>query len=118
MTMADQIDLGPILNGYVKEVRDGLTKSKKEVANDAAEKLRSSSPKKTGKYAADWGVKQVGSKQVVYNKKHYQLTHLLENSHALRNGGRSKAQVHIKPVEEEVKRKMVDRAKEVIIDAK
>ena len=116
--MANDIDLGNILNGYVKEVRDGLDDSKDEVAREAANKLHSSSPKKTGKYAADWAVKTQGSRRIVYNKKHYQLTHLLENGHANRDGSRTAAEVHIKPVEDFVNSEFENKVKQVIIDAK
>lgn len=80
----------------------------KTVANEAANKLKNTSPKKTGKYARAWKVKtEKGSanidKVVVYNKR-YQLTHLLENGHVVRNKkgtyGRAPAQPHIAPVNE------------------
>ena len=37
---------------------------------------------------------------VLYNKTDGALTHLLEHGHALRQGGRSPAIVHIQPVED------------------
>ena len=38
----------------------------------------------------------------VYNKKHYQLTHLLEKGHQTRKGGRTKAFEHIGPVNDAI----------------
>ena len=38
----------------------------------------------------------------VFNKKHYQLTHLLEYGHQSRNGGRVRAFSHIAPVNEQI----------------
>lgn len=61
------------------------------------------------KYTKDWthGVRQKRASAVtglkgytVYNKKYYQLTHLLEKGHQSRNGGRVKAFEHIGPVNE------------------
>lgn len=116
--MAKSIDLNNILNGYVKEVRDGLDDAKDKVAKEAVSQLKVKSPKNTGKYASDWGVKVQGSKRVVYNKKHYQVTHLLENGHANRDGSRTPAKVHIKPVDDFVNKEFQNKAKQVIIDAK
>ena len=39
---------------------------------------------------------------IIYNKKAPGLPHLLENEHALRNGGRSRSFPHIAPVEEKL----------------
>lgn len=81
----------------------------KEVAKEGTKKLKSTSPKgrgsRKGHYADGWGVsyfrKGNGKFQfVVHNKKKPGLTHLLENGHTLNIGGRARAIVHIKPVEE------------------
>lgn len=77
------------------------------MAKEAASKLRNTSPKRTGKYAKSWKVKtQRGSagidEVIVYNRDHYQLTHLLENGHVIRNKkgeyGRTSPIKHIEPV--------------------
>lgn len=46
--------------------------------------------------------------------KQYRLTHLLENGHALHQGGRTKAYPHIKYGEEIAQKRMVELAEEVI----
>lgn len=77
-----------------------------EVADQCVEKLKATSPRRTGQYAESWKAETVYSKSgnkrvVVRNKKYYYLTHLLEHGHAKKGGkGRVKAFVHIKPVEE------------------
>ena len=77
-----------------------------EVADQCVEKLKTTSPRRTGKYAESWKAETVyaksGNKRVIVrNKKYYYLTHLLEYGHAKKGGkGRVKAFVHIKPVEE------------------
>lgn len=81
----------------------------KEVGKEAAERLKQTSPKRSGRYRKSWKSRvQMRSntrvESTVYNAKHYRLTHLLEHGHALRKGGRTygevKPKVHIKPVED------------------
>lgn len=96
-------ELEKILGDYTEQVGEKTDQILKKVARDTVKELKSSSPKDKGDYAKSWAVKSVKSGRltsyVVHNKKHYQLTHLLEKGHAKRNGGRVSARVHIKPAE-------------------
>ena len=93
--MKEQIDLA---NDVVNNAVDKVTK---ETVND----LKSSSPRKSGKYAGGWGKKEGqtatrSKSSVVWNEKHYRLTHLLEFGHAKVNGGRVAAKPHIAAAEQ------------------
>lgn len=92
------------LKAYSSEVEQDLQAAKKEIADKAVQELKSSTgfQDRTGRYRKGWRAKKVGDNYVVYNATDASLTHLLEKGHALRNGGRSKAFTHIKPVEEMV----------------
>lgn len=82
----------------------------KEIAKEGAKKLKIVSQKGTGKgkkghYADGWGISVVMQSAsrfefVIHNKKKPGLTHLLENGHQLRQGGRARAFPHIADVEE------------------
>lgn len=94
-----------ILNEYSSDVQEGITEAAFKVAENGKNKLKVTSPKKTGKYSKGWRVnKKSGNGYVhatIYNATDWQLTHLLEKPHALRNGKKSKPIVHIEPVEQE-----------------
>lgn len=119
--MADEI--AKMLSAYESEIKTNLDVSGKAVANEGAKQLRQTSPKRTGEYAKGWTVtKKEGSfgedaKYIIHNKKHYRLTHLLENGHLSRNGKRVKAITHIKPVEQQVIQSYEKKVKEAIEDA-
>lgn len=86
----------------------------KKTAKNAAKELKKTSPKRTGEYAKNWKntVKSetaVKINAVVYNDKHYRLTHLLENGHDKRGGGRVSAKVHIAPVDEKAAKEFEER---------
>ena len=105
------VQLTNILNEYDEHVQDVTNAAIKKIAKDAVKELKNTSPKRAGhgEYARDWSVKAVGTRGniidlVVHNKTHYQLTHLLENGHVIRNKkgewGRTRPIKHIAPVEQ------------------
>ena len=94
-----------LLDEVDKEVQQSAKKGIDRVSKESVQKLRNTSPVKTGSYAKGWSTKRQGDMDVVvYNRTDYQLTHLLENGHVIRNSkgiyGRAPAHKHIKPVEE------------------
>lgn len=99
------IQMKELLDEVSKEVRDAGANGIKKISKESATKLRNTSPKKTGSYAKGWTTKKNGDMDiVVHNKTDYQLTHLLENGHVIRNKkgtyGRTSGVKHIAPVEE------------------
>lgn len=98
------------LDDLAEDTTDTVKKVVQEAADTAVKELKATSPKKTGKYAKSWTQKKVketsSGKEIVVHARRYQLTHLLENGHAKRDGGRVAARVHIKPVEEHVSEKL------------
>lgn len=98
-------ELAAGLAEYSDSVTEVIKKAVDDVSKSTALELKNTSPKRTGTYAKDWAAKQAyedrrSKRKTVYNKKHYQLTHLLEFGHAKRNGGRVPAKPHIKAAEE------------------
>ncbi|CYV52145.1 HK97 gp10 family phage protein [Streptococcus suis] len=108
-------EIAKALAEYSSEIEDEVDFIAEDVASEAVDELKVTSPKRYGKYARNWRFKKnAKGSYVVHNAAPtYRLTHLLENSHLLRNGGRSKAQPHIKPVEEKVKENFEKRIKEL-----
>ncbi|MBR2785048.1 MAG: HK97 gp10 family phage protein [Clostridia bacterium] len=99
------INIRDILNEYSSDIQEGITEAAYKVAENGKNKLRVTSPKKTGDYRKGWRVGKKSGKgfvhATIYNATDWQLTHLLEKPHALRNGKRSTPKVHIEPVEQE-----------------
>lgn len=98
------LDIKDILSDYSDDIQDAITLEAQNVAKKAQNELKNTSPKRTGKYRKGWRVNVEKGRGfvncIVHNATAYQLTHLLEKPHALRNGGVSTPKVHIKPVEE------------------
>ena len=105
-TESVEIQMRKILEEYDERVQEVADKAAEEAAKQAARTLKSTSPKRPGhgKYARTWTAKREGKGWIVHNSKHYQLTHLLENGHVVRNKcgtyGRAPAIKHIEPVEQ------------------
>lgn len=94
-----------LLDEIDKDVQESTKRNIGTVSKEAVQKLKNTSPRATGSYAKGWGVKREGDMDVVvHNRTDYQLTHLLENGHVIRNKkgtyGRTSGIKHIAPVEE------------------
>ena len=116
------MDMYDSVSVQMEELLDEINLEVRQVAEEAidasskaaAKMLRGNSPKRKGGYAKGWAVKKEGKlTRVVYNKTHYQLTHLLENGHVIKNQygeyGRVNGEKHIKPVEEWAANDVVER---------
>ena len=99
--LADTIEKA--LEDYSQDVTDALKKEVRQVADETAQELKRISPrsKRKGKhYANGWRAKiafesQTDIRMEVYNASKPQLTHLLEDGHAKKNGGRVEGIPHI-----------------------
>ena len=97
------------LQAYRAEVSEDLKESVKSTAKTCVKTLQANSPKDSGAYAKSWKSKTAYESNSdircqVYNDKHYQLTHLLEEGHAKVSGGRVDGQAHIQPAADEASR--------------
>ncbi len=89
------------LSQYSQEVVEKINVSSERVGKAAVQKLKQTSPKRTGAYAKSW-------------TPHHRLAHLLEYGHAKKGGGRVEGKPHIAPVEEEVIREFTSEVEEAI----
>ncbi len=102
------LQMQDILDDYSKDVKEATNKAIEKTSKESVRKLKNTSPKKSGDYAKGWKVKKErgrdGIATVTVHNKLYQLTHLLENGHVVRNAkgtyGRTNGVKHIAPVEE------------------
>lgn len=104
---------------YVEDIGETIEETSNQIGKEAKEELKQTSPKKTGRYAKGWTIKKGRKKKNYYavkihNKTDYQLTHLLEFGHTTKNGGRTKAIPHIRPVEEKYKKEFEKRLEDKI----
>ena len=93
------------LEEYKDLAVDVLKKEIQEAGKTAKKQIEQNAPRKTGRYAKSWAVKKVSETSsslevTVHSRNRYMLTHLLENGHAKRGGGRVAAIPHIAPAEE------------------
>ena len=93
------------LEEYKDLAVDVLKKEIQEAGKTAKKQIEQTAPRRTGRYAKSWVVKKVSETSsslevTVHSRNRYMLTHLLENGHAKRGGGRVAAIPHIAPAEE------------------
>ena len=92
------------LQEYADLSTEELKKAVRKASNQAKSDVQANAPVETGAYKKSWATKVTKETSnameiVVYSKNRYQLAHLLEFGHALRQGGRTRAFAHIAPAE-------------------
>ena len=107
MTSIDDLtaDVMQGLSEYAELTDKAMKKAVRKTATAVKNEIAANAPEKTGRYKKSWATKKVKEnshtlEMTVHSKDRYQLTHLLEKGHALRNGGRARAFPHIAPAEE------------------
>jgi len=95
--LGDEISLS--LLKFNDEIIEGTKEAVSQIAEQCKENIVDASPVLTGKYKKGWTIKRDENAFklicTIHNKNRYQLTHLLENGHLMKNGVRSKAFPHI-----------------------
>lgn len=109
------------LENYRQDVTDSVKNDVKTVAKECKQEIQAKSPILTGDYKKGWRVKKVFESEndirvVVENKTDYQLTHLLEHGHDVKNEdgkviGHAPAHPHIGLAAQNASRKLVKKLK-------
>ena len=115
------------LKDFVGATEDNVAGAVIRCSERTASDLRSVSPpgeapiyRSWNAYLADWTATKLSQNKkglysaIVHNKRHYQLAHLLEHGHALRNGGSSRAFKHIAPIDEKAEERFIAEVKKSI----
>ena len=106
--------LGEELGEYFDSITEDVKTAVRETAEECVEEIKQKSPKRSGAYRKSWTMTEAYNRHgsirfVVHNKKHYRLTHLLENGHAKKSGGRVDGIPHIAPAEKNAERNLIKR---------
>lgn len=111
------------LENYKEDIDEDVIETVDEITKKARNELKQTSPRGKGTrsnpYYKGWAIKLSKKRsgvyhKVIWNKTNYQLTHLLEFGHVTRNGGRTKAIPHIRPIEQKYNVEFVDKLEKKI----
>lgn len=111
------------LENYKEDIDEDVIEAVDEITKKARDELKQTSPRGKGprsnQYYKGWAIKLSKRRsgvyhKVIWNKTNYQLTHLLEFGHVTRNGGRTKAIPHIRPIEQKYNVEFVDKLEKKI----
>lgn len=125
MTRKVQIDelqsaINDVLETYSVGIRKAIEQPVRESAKDLVRTARQYAPKRTGAYRKAISEKQGEKTAVKFTRiwyvkaPHYRLTHLLEDGHALANGGRVNGTKFLQKSVAEVAERHVTRLKGAI----
>ena len=117
-----QSSIDKILTDYQNQVVKDVDQLTKDMGKKGAAAVRQEAKAQgwgeTTGYDKGWSATfekgRLSSKSTIHNKNAPGLPHLLENGHALRSGGRTRAFPHIAPVEEKLAEEYYKAVKEVI----
>lgn len=115
-------ELTNIVETFIRKENKVVVDVMPKVARVGKRSLRNNSPG-SGEYASGWRVvwedkyrQQMGF--VIWNPKHYRLTHLLENGHLIKNQfggpfgkGRTSPQPHVATAQREANEKVIELLK-------
>lgn len=115
-----QKEISTILKKYNQECLEKVEEKSKEIGKKAVSTLKNTTNTykvRTGEYNKSWSLnydsQSLTFETTVFNKKHYRLTHLLEKGHATLNGGRTRAYIHIAPVQENANKELYYEVKKI-----
>ena len=118
--MAIPEDLVSVMQKYTDETKQQIEEGMRQIGRDTVQRLRTTSPQKTGQYAKGWKaevkVTDGGVQLTVRETSRLAcLTHLLENGHKIykHKDRRTRAYPHIKPAEDwaaEQAEKLIEKA--------
>lgn len=118
-------ELCEILREYADKTYQVLDEEAEKAAVEAVKYLKTQAKGQNPwkEYSKGWAKTKVksslyGTTFFVHNAKHYRLTHLLENGHAIWNSPKARAGAfpHIKPAEEKAKKSFEERVRKRIED--
>lgn len=109
--------MAQLLEEYGDEIRDEVSEVLLDVGKETVAYLRNISPKRTGSYSKGWRGKKLtdtfyNTSLTVYNETDWQLTHLLNNGHEKRGGGRVAGDGHIDDAEKYANGLLVKKVEE------
>lgn len=118
--------VGDILYQYTADVRAGVIELTDEKAEKLRELIKQGAPvdwrkvKRRGKYKRSWSTKVTRDNLYTYERTvyagngEYRLTHLLEHGHKTSRGTMTKAERHIAPAAEKIKKEYIEEIKNIV----
>lgn len=115
--LADAV--GKELGDYFDDIAEDVKNAVEVTTRECVEEIKRRSPKRSGAYRKSWTATEIFNRRgsirfTIHNKKHYRITHLLENGHAKKNGGRVDGIPHIAPAEQNAEKALIKRIEEAI----